>query len=536
MGLYKNIVLFFSFKEIINIEEKINCTLEIISIRQEKEKTDRYIVKVKKINSKLNNKKVYLYIKNEKLYHPGDIIKINGSFEIPESARNLYGFNYRNYLKQYKIYGIIFAEKIEYVSSKKDTYYYIGKIQESVKEKIEKMYSKDNSKFLEKVLFGFNTLIKEEVEENFENAGISHVLAISGLHITYVCILIRFALELCIKDYKIQNLFLILFLMFFLILTGGTPSCVRACITNIMLQISKITYRKNNLLKCMFVSFCVSIFLNIYFIFNIGLWLSYLGTTGIILYNDFINKLLKTRKYKYLNKIIDIISTCISAQVLIFPIMILCFNKISFSFFITNILTNLLLGPIIFLGYLSIISSYILLETGQITSFIEEKIIFSLFSITNFCSKLPFSEIYVKRYPKFFYIIYYISFIFISYKFFKKKSFFIKELKRKSNKLAVLEFRKKVFIFIIILVIFLCNNFKCFYKNEIEVYFVDVGQGDCTIIKSPKNNVIIDGGEGETGKYNYGKNVVLRHLLNLGIKNIDYIVISHFDSDHVRTV
>ena len=69
--------------------------------------------------------------------------------------------------------------------------------------------------------------------------------------------------------------------------------------------------------------------------------------------------------------------------------------------------------------------------------------------------------------------------------------------------------------------------------NKLRIYFVDVGQGDCTVIKTPKGkSIMIDGGGNDTDDY-IGKNIVVPYLLNRGIKQIDLIVISHFDSDHV---
>jgi competence protein ComEC len=66
---------------------------------------------------------------------------------------------------------------------------------------------------------------------------------------------------------------------------------------------------------------------------------------------------------------------------------------------------------------------------------------------------------------------------------------------------------------------------------------IDVGQGDCTLIITPYNKkILVDGGGSELGDYDVGENVLKPYLLDRKIKNIDYIMISHFDSDHVRAV
>lgn len=73
--------------------------------------------------------------------------------------------------------------------------------------------------------------------------------------------------------------------------------------------------------------------------------------------------------------------------------------------------------------------------------------------------------------------------------------------------------------------------------GNLTISFIDVGQGDCTLITTPNHkNILIDGGgSNDLEKYDVGKQVLLPYLLNHGIKQIDIMIISHFDSDHVRT-
>ena len=71
---------------------------------------------------------------------------------------------------------------------------------------------------------------------------------------------------------------------------------------------------------------------------------------------------------------------------------------------------------------------------------------------------------------------------------------------------------------------------------QLKIHFVDVGQGDCTIICTPAGkNILIDGGGNQDAdKYDVGEKILLPYLLDRKIKKLDYIMVSHFDSDHVR--
>ncbi len=89
----------------------------------------------------------------------------------------------------------------------------------------------------------------------------------------------------------------------------------------------------------------------------------------------------------------------------------------------------------------------------------------------------------------------------------------------------------------ITLIILLMFQIIKILPTNLKIYFIDVGQGDSTLIVTPKHKkILIDGGGSENSEsYDVGKNTLIPYLLDRGIKEIDYIFISHFDSDHVRT-
>lgn len=207
-------------------------------------------------------------------------------------------------------------------------YYVLGKIRFSILNKIEKLYKEKYKATLGKILFGLNGNIDEEITENFRDAGISHVLAISGLHITYVVFLISFILDKCIKNIKLKNVVISIFLLLFVILTGLSPSCIRACLMTIMMIISKIIHRKNNIIISIIFSFSILILFNMYVIYNIGMWLSFFGTLGIVLFNKFLKLIFKLKMKNKVSKVIDIILVSFSAQILIWPIIMYVFNHL----------------------------------------------------------------------------------------------------------------------------------------------------------------------------------------------------------------
>ena len=257
--------------------------------------------------------------------------------------------------------------------------------------------------------------------------------------------------------------------------------------------------------------------------------LSYGGTIGIILFEKQIEEILKINKHAlienkkiYVHRIISIIkqmlSVTLSAQIIIVPIMIIKFNTISLTFFISNILAGFLIGIIVICGYVLIIVSLVS-KTISKCGFIVYNFILKIFLfLIDACSKIPFSKIYIAT-PNFILIIlYYIIILGIRFSIIKLD--YIKK-----------NIKKIIAILLILILIF--NIVKIIPKN-LEIYFIDVGQGDSTLIVTPTNKkILIDsGGSKSLETYDVGENTLVPYLLNRGIDTLDYIIVSHFDADH----
>lgn len=275
--------------------------------------------------------------------------------------------------------------------------------------------------------------------------------------------------------------------------------------------------------------------------------LSYGGTIGIILLSKILEEKIKLLqlKTKIVNKLITTIKemfiVSISANLIIFPIIVYNYNTISLTFFISNILAGPILGLIIILGFITIFISLISIQISKIPATILSIFINLLMQIANFTSNLPFSKIYVKTPSILTIIIYYIILAIIIYiircrgraclcparkeRRFEKVSL---------NKLKNKKLQKKLIAIITIIILIL--QITKILPSTLKIHFIDVGQGDSTLIITPNHKtILIDGGGSETNEsYDVGKNTLIPYLLDRGITKLDYIFISHFDSDHVR--
>lgn len=480
-------------------DKDINIIVTVVSTKEEKEYTNKYIIKIKKWNFRYDNLKFILYTDKSIELDYGDIIQISGSLENANESRNYKGFDYRRYLRQNKIYGICNAENINSIDKKSTNIFtYIFSFRNTCSNILEENFNEKEASFLKGLLLGDATSISDEDKENFQKSNLAHIIAISGMHVVYIVIVVDFLLNKIIISKKIKNYIEILFLIFFMIFTGSSVSCMRSVIMMIMVLISKIIYRKNDFYSSLFFSFCFVLIYNPYNIESVGMWLSFLGTLGLMVFNKKIDNYILNNLY----------SSC-TVQLFIFPVIVYCYNSISLTFFISNFFASFFIGPVLILGYVSMFFYKV-----KPLIFIENILINIILKISEFVSNIKFSNILVGTPNLMIVISYYIILIcFINRK--KLKDVYIK------------------FAFIIIIVIFLVNSISYIPKKELEIHFLDVGQGDCTYIVLPNGkNILIDGGD-RADDFDYGEKVVAPYLLDKNVIKIDYIIVSHFDSDHV---
>jgi len=401
---------------------------------------------------KIKNRKFILYVKknsSEKLKY-GTQIALEAQYTEPEESRNYKGFNYKEYLKTKKIYGSFKADKITILQENNLNSFlmFSNNFRNKVIEIAKEILPEETEGLMIGLLIGENKYIKEEVSENFSKSGLSHIVAISGSHISYIIIGLSFILTKSKIHKKGTYIIIILGLIFFMFITGFSPSIVRACIMGIILIFSKIVYCKSDILNSIALSLIIILINNPYSIKDVGLQLSYLGTLGIVYLNTLIQKFLE----KYINKkIAEIISVTLSAQIAVLPILVINFNTFPTLFLLSNILVIPISGAITLYGYGNVLVGIISLQLAKVLGIILNFMAKILMCIAEITAKLPFSTITIIT-PSVVTIVFYYLFVL----FYKKK------------------FMKKIFICFLI---FLSINFiSNIIPQNLKIYFIDVGQ------------------------------------------------------------
>ncbi len=453
---------------LIKAQEKVKCTYYI---KDEKEKD--YLV---------NN----LFL--------GTLVYLEGNFSVPNNNTIPNTFNYKKYLYNKKIYKIIEIDKIILDNSKIDMW---NDIKNNIFKKL-KNYSSFN--YLQAFILGDNSYIADDVYEIYRSNGVTHLFAVSGMHVSILVGFIIYILnKFKIKDILI-NVIVILFLSFFMFLTGFSASVIRAGLLYIFLLINKKIGLNLNTLIVLYLVLFILLLINPFYVFDLGFIYSFMTAFGLIIFN-------KKIQGGYIKKIM-----LVSTIAFMFSLPITLYNFYEFN--LLTILNNIIIVPFVSIGLfpLALITFIfpfldILLVYGiKILEFINSTL--NVFSINIIVAKINIVFIF----------IYYIG-VYLIY----KKGY------RYIGLLVLL-------VFIFKLVPFLDNN------NY--VYYLDVGQGDASLIitENRKDIVMIDTGgkidfqkkdwQKRNKEFNLADNIIT-FLKSLGINTVDLLVITHGDKDHL---
>ena len=533
----------------------------IFEVKYSTFKNYRFYIDIKNNSNDLNTKSLAkLQNKNITNLEFGDKVKIKGEFIKPEKQRNYKGFDYNNYLKQKDILGTIKVQELEKInqnkSLKNNFINLVNNYVQSLKNKAYQILPEKIASLFIGIVFGDRSMIDEETVQNFNASSLSHILAVSGMHFTFLIS----GVIILLKDFlgrKKTYILGIVVILLYMVITGFSASIFRAGIMGILMLISKLIYRKNDIWTSISISLLFMIIYNPFLIFDIGLQLSYCAMIGILffqkmIYKYLIKKILKIKKLRYhpqkwimtfISKILEYISVTISAQILILPIMIYNFHSISVYFLFSNLLASFITEPLFIISWIFLFWIIICIPVAK---FISILIIFfyKLLILFSKLGQLPYAQILVERPYLFFTIIYFLVLtLILIYNTLKTNKLRYATFQRFKNlkawiiyKLKLqLKFQRKKFI-LIILIIFIFYNFSYqIFPQNLKIFFIDVGQGDSSLIITPQNKKILIDGGGSLSNFDVGEQTLIPYLLSRRIKKLDLLIISHFDIDHIRT-
>lgn len=439
-------------------------------------------------------------------------IKVKTGIELkrPELNRFPRGFNYREYLMsrgiRYSAY--VDVQNFEIIDKSYgrggDIKKCIYEARERFKDCLYKNMPAREAGLVFAMIAGDKAGIDEDTQKSFRANTTAHVLAISGLHIGIIYLAISKLWRL--KKKNVYTAVVVALLLFYVMLSGFAASTIRAFIIVIFHLISTRFYRAFDLLNVSFAVLLILAVIKPLMIMDIGFQMSFLAIITIAV--------VARRFYKFKE-----LGSLAGVQLGTSPFTQSVFNFFNPFGFLANF-------PVVFLAGFVVVGGMLLLILMPFNIFIITKVITSFLHAV--CKVLlamndwfyaggKFS--YVVASPSMFFLVSYYGAIF----FFSSEIFAVWKSRKRIRKIAAM-----------IMCIFICaafmNGVTDFYRKE-AITFLDVGQGDCTHIRTAcGKNILIDGG-GEMSR-DIGNSVLKPYLLKSGTKTIDLAVLTHLHRDH----
>ncbi len=468
-------------------EEDFLCSIDNYKIEEDKMNLE-LACKEKLVGSYYFKNDEYKFFK--KKVNIGSSVIVKGKLVSPKNNTVPYLFNYKKYLYNKRVYYTLKIDSIKILNENSNPFI---KLKNRV---IKHVNSYKDSTYLYAFILGKTELISDEVLTSYRENGISHLFALSGLHVSIFSSILLFILKK-LRFKEILNYVLIfIFLLLFSFITGFSPSILRAILLFFLLSINKVFYLNIRTLDILYLVFIILVIINPFIIYNLSFILSFTAAFFLIFSSD----LLKGKNY-----FVSLFKVSLLSYFASLPLSIYYFGY-----------TNLL-GTILNLVFVPLVSFVVFPLT--LLTFIISK----FYSILNITTNLL--ESLSLLFNKFKIIIYFPSinliFVFIYL----------------SILMLYIKFKKKICLYLII-VLLIFFKIRPYMDNNTYIYYIDVGQGDSILVVTPHLNktILIDTGGivsfNENYKSNIVKNKTIPFFRRIGINKVDYLFLTHGDYDH----
>lgn len=514
-----------------------------LKVKADSDEINAFILKIKESDlfagcNLHNDVDIDLSELSKRLY--GRKISCTGSFEAFDGELNPGQFDAASYYKNEGYTGILDAKDIRIVKEEESFSpdIYLHRLNLAISEKYKKILGEKNAGSLSAMVLGDKRGLDEEIKELYQENSISHLLSISGLHIS----LLGGAVFLFLRRLKVSFSFPLITSSIILIIygafTGFSVSTSRAIVMMSVLFISFVIGKSYDLPSGLALAALILIVMNHRVIYQSGFLLSFFAVIGIfyimpeLLYIFKVDIYHKKGIIKGLHLLLASIISSISILLATLPIVLNNFYEVSLTGIILNIIVIPLMSLVVITGLLG---GFVALVSEILGSFLLGITHYILNLYTLFCrlgDRLTFLRLIIGKPDKWQIVLYYLILVIV---------FYFLALKRRENKLRSLKnnlsegYNTSKRIVVTGLMTFTSFLIIAYKPREFSINMLDIGQGDCFVVNDGNNDIYISDC-GSTTVQNVGKTRLLPFLKSKGWGKVDTIFISHMDKDHVNGV
>ncbi|MHC8517112.1 DNA internalization-related competence protein ComEC/Rec2 [Sporosarcina sp. ITBMC105] len=455
----------------------------------------------------------------QSMHIPSLQMKLAGTFkQIPESA-HAYSFQMDSYLRMNGAANLFESDMLVEVRYANGLYSSLSAHRWSVQQHIERLFPVDLQTEAKALLIGDRSGMSDELAATYRTLGITHLFAISGLHVGLLTYLIRVLLiRMNIRMETVDTLLVIL-LPLYAVLAGGAPSVWRAVLVTMLVLLTATGKMKMKTDDALALSAILFISWQPYVVFQPGFQMSYVAAFSLVYSSTLLSRAQSPI-------VVAFLVTAIT-QIALYPILLVHFYELSLSSFFVNLLYVPLYATIILpANILLLVLTYVAPVLASISFTLYTPLRVLVEEGTFFLASLPF-QLWTpgKPHP-----------LFVTMALIGSLVFFIKIEQR----------RNLFYASLFLLVPALCIQFTPYLDSTLRVTYVDVGQGDAIVIELPSRKgvyVVDTGGVVRWGEkdwrtpekeFEVGRRIVFPYLKGKGITKVDKLILTHADSDHME--
>ena len=451
---------------------------------------------------------------------------MTGRLRLPENVRNPGGFDYRLYLLGNRVAGVMsFSDSndLEYLGSAPSVIHRIENLRIAMSEAVSRAFSPDEAALIRGILFGDKT-ISDRVQALFSDAGISHVLAVSGLHVGFLFAAVAWLLSLIKLKEKYYFAVLLPLLAFYIVLTGISSSVVRASLMLTAVVLGRVVKRSYDMLSGIAVAAMIILIVSPAQLFAAGFQMSFGAVIGICFFYKPICYCIK-KHFKEPGVLLSALVMTLCATVGTLPVTLYHFQTVNLIGFFANPIVVPIVGVLLTICLITVPLMTLLPPLSSVLAFVPSLIAKIILVITNFFASFDFLRFHRGMLNIWELAILAIVMLVIA------GYFNLKRLKPTIIASAL------VSVCIIGFVI------TATLPKPFSVTYLDVGQGDAALVETPSGGAyLIDGGGYEdswqetVSRVPISDKVLLPALYSKNITRLDGIFISHNHKDHAQGI
>jgi len=310
-------------------------------------------------------------------YNYGDFLGIRCELQTPKPVDD---FRYDKFLALEKVYSVCYYPKIvnarlPVVNSLKDKFYKkIFQFKNIIANKINLLYPEPEASFMAGLLYGYRGGLPEDLQENFNRTGLTHIVAISGFNISIISISLMYFFIL-IGFWRRQAFWLTICGIFlFVIFVGSSPSVARAAVMGGIVLTAQYFGRPSIIFNIIILSLSIMLFINpLSLVWDVGFQLSFASVVGLVYLSPILEKIIKNfliPSLSIFNFAFKLILATFSAIIVATPLVLYHFGKFSLVALLTNLLVLWFVPYLMLIGFLGLVFSFVLFPFGQTLSWL----------------------------------------------------------------------------------------------------------------------------------------------------------------------